>query len=82
MSCHSTQRVETSSTQKPTPERVGLLRGFLVSDTDDAVAEAFAVGAMQYSFLDPDVSTGPTSAADDGSTSAFAQLLKRTQYRP
>ena len=61
---------------------VGLLRGFLVADADDAVAEAFAVGAMQYSFLDADVSTAPTDAEDDGSTSAFGQLLKRTQYRP
>src|SRR5262249_24108697 len=28
----------------------GVLRGYMVSDKDDAVAEAFAVGAMQYSF--------------------------------
>ena len=35
---------------------VGGLRGFLVSDADDALAEAFAVGAMQYSFLETDAS--------------------------
>jgi hypothetical protein len=61
---------------------VGALRGFLVSDADDAVAEAFAVGAMQYAFLDPDASTAPADAEDEDATSVFGQLLKRTQYRP
>src|SRR5438105_1769057 len=28
----------------------GALRGYMVTDAEDAVAEAFAVGAMQYSF--------------------------------
>src|SRR5262249_221309 len=28
----------------------GALRGYMVTDADDAVAETFAVGAMQYSF--------------------------------
>lgn len=61
---------------------VGGLRGYMVSDADDAVAEAFAVGAMQYSFWDAEASTAPADAEDDSSTSAFGQLLKRTQYRP
>jgi hypothetical protein len=61
---------------------VGVLRGFMISDEDDAVAEAFAMGAMHYSFLDADVSTAPADTEDDASTSAFGQLLKRTQYRP
>jgi hypothetical protein len=60
----------------------GALRGFLVSDADDAVAEAFAVGAMPYSFLDADTSTAPTDVEDEGSASVFSQLLKRTQYQP
>lgn len=61
---------------------VGVLRGYMVSDEDDVVAEAFAVGAMQYSFLDANASTAPADAVDDASASAFGQLLKRTQYRP
>ncbi|MGE3541976.1 MAG: hypothetical protein AB7N91_31740 [Candidatus Tectimicrobiota bacterium] len=60
---------------------VGLLRGFMVSDADDAVAEAFAVGAMQYSFLDAETATLPVDTVDEVSASAFGQLLKRTQYR-
>jgi hypothetical protein len=51
-------------------------------DEEDARAEAFAVGAMQYSFLDVDVPTAPAAAEDDGAASAFGQLLMRTQYRP
>ena len=61
---------------------VGGLRGYMVSDADDAVAEAFAVGAMQYSFWDAEASTTPADVEDEGATSAFGQLLKRTQYRP
>jgi len=61
---------------------VGVLRGYMVSDKDDAMAEAFAVGAMQYSFLDVDASTTPADAEDDVSASAFGQFLKRTQYKP
>jgi hypothetical protein len=60
---------------------VGGLRGFMVSDADDALAEAFAVGAMQYSFLDVGPSTVPADAEDDRPASAFGQLLKRTQYQ-
>jgi len=60
----------------------GLLRGFLVSDEEDAVAEAFAVGAMQYSFLDVDTSLAPADPEDEDAASAFGQLLRRTQYRP
>jgi hypothetical protein len=61
---------------------VGVLRGYMVSDQADAMAEAFAVGAMQYSFLDEAGPRAPTDAEDDVSVSAFGQLLKRTQYRP
>lgn len=57
---------------------VGSLRGFMVADADDAIAEAFAVGAMQYSFLDADVPRQRTDADDDVSPSAFGQFLKRT----
>jgi hypothetical protein len=61
---------------------VGALRGYMVSDEDDAVAEAFAVGAMQYSFMDAEASTAPADADDAVAATAFAQFLKRTQYRP
>lgn len=61
---------------------VGGLRGFMVSDAADAVAEAFAVGAMQYSFLDTDASAVPAEAADDVSASVFGQFLKQTWYLP
>jgi hypothetical protein len=57
---------------------VGGLRGFLISDADDAMAETFAVGAMQYSFLDADVPGQRTEGDDDVFTSAFGQFLKRT----
>ena len=57
---------------------VGALRGYMVADQDDARAEAFAVGAMQYSFLDADVPRQRTDADDDVSPSAFGQFLKRT----
>jgi len=62
--------------------RVGLLCGYMVADEDDARAEAFAVGAMHYSFLDPAASTGPAEGEDDGTASAFGAFLQRTQYRP
>jgi hypothetical protein len=61
---------------------VGTLRGYMVSDTEDAVAEAFAVGAMQYSFMDAEASTAPVDASAETSASAFGQLLRRTQYWP
>jgi hypothetical protein len=60
----------------------GLLRGFLVSDKHDAIAEAFAMGAMQYSFLEADASTAPVDPEDADPPSAFGQFLRRTQYRP
>ena len=51
-------------------------RGAMVTNATEARAEAFAVGAMQYSFgaEDPLPRTG---RADDVSTSAFGQLLQR-----
>jgi hypothetical protein len=52
-----------------------------VADADDAQAEAFAVGAMQYSFVDTDAWT-VSAAADDVSTSVFGQFLKQTRYQP
>jgi anaerobic selenocysteine-containing dehydrogenase len=61
---------------------VGGLRGYMISSEDDAVAEAFAVGAMQYSFTDADASRKRTDADDDVATSAFGHLLKRTAYWP
>ena len=61
---------------------VGGLRGFMVSDADDAMAEAFAVGAMQYSFLETDASARATETTDDVSTSVFGQFLKQTRYQP
>jgi hypothetical protein len=60
----------------------GALRGYMVTDAADAVAEAFAVGAMQYSFMDADEPLPLTDVDDDVSTSAFGQLLKRTAYWP
>jgi len=60
----------------------GLLRGFLVSDEDDAIAEAFAMGAMHYSFLEADASPAPVDPEDAEPPSAFGQFLRRTQYRP
>ena len=60
----------------------GALRGCMVSTADDAVAEAFAVGAMQYSFHDTATTRPPTQTEDDSALSVFGQLLKRTQYRP
>jgi hypothetical protein len=61
---------------------VGVLRGYMVSDEDDALAEAFAVGAMQYSFMDAEALTAPADASAETSASAFGQLLRRTQYWP
>ena len=61
---------------------LGALRGYMVTDPEDALAEAFAVGAMQYSFQDADTSMAAVEAEDESATSAFGQFLKRTQYRP
>lgn len=58
------------------------LRGYMVSDPDDARAEAFAVGAMQYSFLDPAAPPQQTDGENHVSVSAFGQLLKKTEYWP
>lgn len=54
----------------------GAQRGSMVTNATEARAEAFAVGAMQYSFgaEDPLPWTG---RADDVSTSAFGQFLQR-----
>ena len=60
----------------------GVLRGARGVDEEDARAEAFAVGAMHYSFLDGGAAAVPAAAEDDGAASAFGQLLMRTQYRP
>jgi hypothetical protein len=54
----------------------------MVSDADDAMAEAFAVGAMQYSFLETDASARGAETTDDVSTSVFGQFLKQTRYHP
>lgn len=60
----------------------GVLRGYMVADADDAMAEAFAIGAMEYSFMDDAVSTAPGDADADDAASSFGQLLRRTQYQP
>ena len=54
----------------------GAQRSAMVTNATEARAEAFAVGAMQYSFgaEDPLLQTG---RADDVSTSALGQLLQR-----
>jgi len=59
----------------------GELCGYLVADADDAQAEAFAVGAMQYSFLDTAAWTVSDAAEDDGIASTFGQILRRIQYQ-
>ena len=61
---------------------MGALRGYMVTNAEDAVAEAFAVGAMQYSFLDTDASARAAETTDDVSTSVFGQFLKQTRYQP
>ena len=58
---------------------VGALRGYMVSDRDDAIAEAFAVGAMQYSFMEAEALQQRTDGEDDRSPSAFGQLLQRAE---
>lgn len=60
---------------------VGTLRGYMVSDPDDAVAEAFAVGAMQYSFCERDEPGNPTITESHVSTSAIGHFLMRTDYQ-
>jgi hypothetical protein len=53
----------------------------MVTDAEDAVAEAFAVGAMQYSFS-AEAPLPRTDTEADGAPSAFAQYLQRTAYWP
>ena len=57
---------------------VGALRGYMVSDKDDAVAEAFAVGAMQYSFCEWNEEVHQSPTDDKPSTSALGHFLMRT----
>lgn len=60
---------------------VGSLRHHLIADQDEAEAEAFAVIAMQYSFLDTSGARGFAGEADDKtSASAFGQFLQQTRY--
>jgi hypothetical protein len=59
----------------------GALRSYMVTDAEDAVAEAFAVGAMQYSFSAEDP-LPQTDTDADGAPSAFEQYLQRTAYWP
>ena len=59
----------------------GALRGYMVTDATDAVAEAFAVGAMQYSFSAENL-LPRTDRDDDVAPSAFEQYLQRTAYWP
>lgn len=54
---------------------VGGLRRCLITSADDAVAEAFATGAMPYSFLDAD--TPPPRAAEDDGAPSFGRFLRR-----
>ena len=55
-------------------------RGTMVTNATEARAEAFAVGAMYYSFLETDMPTAPADTEDDVSASTFGQFLKRTGY--
>ena len=59
----------------------GALRGYMVTDAEDAEAEAFAVGAMQYSFSAEDP-LPHTDTEADGVPSVFEQYLQRTAYWP
>jgi hypothetical protein len=62
------------------PCRVG--HGTWGVSRDEAVAEAFAVGAMAYALRDVMVGGPGAASPDEESTSAFGQLLRRTQYQP
>ena len=59
----------------------GALRGHMVTDAEDAEAEAFGVGAMQYSFSAEDP-LPPTDTEADGVPSMVEQYLQRTAYWP
>jgi hypothetical protein len=53
----------------------------MVTDAEDAEAEAFAVGAMQYSFS-AEEPLPHTDTEADGVPSVFEQYLQRTAYWP
>ena len=55
----------------------GELCGYLVADADDAKAEAFAVGAMHYSFRDAEDPRHRPAMEDDGAPS-FGHFLQWT----
>src|SRR5574341_596463 len=57
-------------------------RGAWGARRHEAIAEAFAVGAMQYALHAGAPGAPGAASADDVSASAFGQLLRRTQYRP
>jgi hypothetical protein len=61
---------------------IGSLHCHRVSEQDDGEAEAFAVRAMQYSFLDTDGAVACAEADDDLSASVFGQFLQQTRYFP
>jgi hypothetical protein len=61
---------------------IDVLRGYTVADEDDARAEAFAVGAMQYSFVEEEAPRPQLAGEDDVAPSAFGQFLQRTEYWP
>jgi hypothetical protein len=54
----------------------GELCGYLVADADDAKAEAFAVGAMPYSFHEG--RTHGTGRVEDDGTPSFGRFLQWT----
>ena len=53
----------------------------MVTNATEARAEAFAVGAMQYSFGAEDP-LQPARRKEDVAPSAFGQFLNRTAYWP
>jgi hypothetical protein len=55
----------------------GELCGYLVADADDAKAEAFAVGAMHYSFHEGEDARHRPAVEDDGAPS-FGHFLQWT----
>ena len=59
---------------------IDVLRCYMVADEDEARAEAFAVGAMQYSFLEGEAPRPRPAGEDDVAPSAFGQFLQRTEY--
>jgi len=61
---------------------IDVLRCYMVADEDEARAEAFAVGAMQHSFLEGEAPRPRPAGEDDVAPSAFGQFLQRTEYWP